>query len=39
MPSTDGDRMMEGENQGERHDEYCLADFGFDSTDGRLKWP
>lgn len=35
----DGDRMKEGKNQSQRQFRYFLADFGFDGTDGRLKYP
>jgi len=35
----DGDRMKEGKNQSEQQYRYFLADFGFDGTDGRLKYP
>ena len=35
----DGDRMNDGKNQSRRQYRYFLADFGFDGTDGRLKYP
>lgn len=35
----DGDRMMEGQNQGARQWAFYVADFGFDGTDGLLKYP
>jgi cytolysin (calcineurin-like family phosphatase) len=35
----DGDRLIEGKLQTGKQYEYFLADFGFDGTDGLLKYP
>jgi cytolysin (calcineurin-like family phosphatase) len=35
----DGDRMVEGKNQGAEQWKHYLADFGLDGTDGLLKYP
>jgi cytolysin (calcineurin-like family phosphatase) len=35
----DGDRMLNGQNQGALQWKYFLADFGLDGTDGLLKYP
>jgi len=35
----DGDRMFQGKVQGAQQWEYFKADFGFDGTDGLLKYP
>lgn len=35
----DGDRLVEGRNQGAQQWKYFLADFGLDGTDGLLKYP
>lgn len=35
----DGDRLIEGKQQTEKQYEYFLNDFGFDGTDGLVKYP
>lgn len=35
----DGDRLFDGKQQTEKQYEYFLHDFGFDGTDGLLKYP
>ncbi len=35
----DGDRMFEGKQQSEKQYEFFIKDFGFDGTDGLLKYP
>jgi cytolysin (calcineurin-like family phosphatase) len=35
----DGDRRLQGKNQGAQQWAYYVADFGFDGADGLLKYP
>ncbi len=35
----DGDRLLDGKNQGALQWKYFVADFGLDGTDGLLKYP